>query len=485
MPHHRSRKLCLVSALLCTAALAPAPQPRAMPPMRLGYEDIDLGGLPDIRAVNGVLETTLVAAPQTVSLDGASFPGAAFNGVYAGPVLRLHAGDLLRIHLVNHMPDNINLHFHGLRVRPTGHGDNMHVQIPPGETYLYELRIPPNHPPGLFWYHDHAHNAAEPHVMAGLSGALLIEGFARQFQTLGATPQKLLVLKDWVRPRCDDPVLRTQLHCHALSINGQAAWQVSMRPHETQLWRISSQSANLIIHLTLPGLHMRLIGSDGLPATQGTDLTALDILPASRADVLISADDAGSFPILATHVPTGGGTSFTTNRALGTVHVTGPDAARAEAPVFPRQTDLRQFHPDALRTITFAENADATIFTVDGKTFDPERVDLRVPLGHIETWTIRNTTNDFHEFHIHQLGFQVIEINGVAQDFAGYVDDVTVPEMGSIKVIIPFTDPNIVGHFMYHCHVLKHEDHGMMANIEVFWPGDRRGAAPVCRPRAP
>jgi len=436
------------------------------------FEPIDLGGLPEIRARDGLLSATFIAAPLRVTIGGASFMGAAFNGAYAGPVLRAHPGDLVHLHLLNHMPDIINLHFHGMRITPDGRGDNMHIAVKPGASFDYLFRIPASHPPGLFWYHDHAPEAAEPHVMAGLSGAFLVEGFRDQFKTLNTTEQKLLVLKDWTSPRCADPVLKTAFHCHALSINGQAQWTTSLAPGQRQLWRLSSQSANLIIHLSAPGLHVRIIGRDGVAATSGTASPTIDILPASRIDALVWADNPGAITLAATHVPTGTGKNFTTTRPLGSITVQGAPARQPAAePIYPQAPDLRHRPVDARRTIIFAENAAATRFTVNGKIFDAKRIDLRVPLGTTEEWTIRNDTNDFHEFHIHQLGFQVTAINGAPQPFTGYVDDVTVPEQGSVTVLIPFTDPLMVGHFMFHCHVLKHEDRGMMANIEVYWPG--------------
>jgi FtsP/CotA-like multicopper oxidase with cupredoxin domain len=76
-----------------------------------------------------------------------------------------------------------------------------------------------------------------------------------------------------------------------------------------------------------------------------------------------------------------------------------------------------------------------------------------------------------HVFHIHQVHFQLVAINGVPQPFDGVANVVRVPERGSVTLRIAFTDPQIVGRFMYHCHVLKHEDQGMMANIEVYLPG--------------
>jgi FtsP/CotA-like multicopper oxidase with cupredoxin domain len=110
------------------------------------------------------------------------------------------------------------------------------------------------------------------------------------------------------------------------------------------------------------------------------------------------------------------------------------------------------------------------VFYVNGRTFDAERIDVRVPVGTIEEWTVRNDSDDMHVFHIHQISFQVVEANGQPVPFTGYVDTVRIPERGELKLRLPFTDRRIIGRFMFHCHVLKHEDKGMMAQIEVYDP---------------
>jgi FtsP/CotA-like multicopper oxidase with cupredoxin domain len=472
MTPHPARAIALSAALAATVIGGTwlfQPMPGADPHNR--FEAVDTGKLPELRSRNGMLEATLVAAPMLVQIGGVSFPGAGYNGIYGGPVLRLHAGDLLILHLVNHMPDAINLHFHGLRVPPTGHGDNMHIQVQPGTRFDYVLRIPRGHPPGLFWYHDHALEKAEPHVMAGLSGALLIDGFAAAFHGLQDTPQKLLVLKDWIGPGCAGAMLKIELHCRVVSINGAAAWHTEMAPNGSQLWRISNQGANLTLHLAAPGLSLRIIGRDGVPATNFPPAAAVDIMPASRIDVLVQAANAGTFALLATGVPTGAGAAFSIRRNMGAITVTGAKLPAPPPLAFPPMVDLRGQEIGAHRTITFTENASGTSFFVNGRQFLQSRIDLRAPLGSIEEWVIENKTPDFHEFHIHQLGFQLTEINHVKQDFTGTMDDVRVPEFGQVKLLIPFTDPLIAGHIMFHCHVLNHEDRGMMATMEIFQPG--------------
>ena len=446
-------------------------------PQPLLSDPIDLGGLPEIGSRNGVLAATLVAAPRTVHIGKASFLGAGFNGSYGGPVLRVRAGDRVRLHVVNRMADAINLHFHGMRVSPQGHGDNVRIAIPPGQSFDYDFGIPPNHPPGLFWYHDHAPGAAEAHVTAGLSGALLVEGFAARFAGLSAVPQKLLVLKDWNDSHCTGIFLRRELHCRVVSINAQSDWRDVLPPGGVELWRVSNQGANLTLHLRSPGLMFRVIGRDGMPARNTAQSDRFDIMPASRVDVLLRAASPGLHRLFADSVLTGAGQALTTERAIGGI-LNGPYiSATPLNPSAPPQQDLRAWHVDARRTIRFTQDNAKGEYYINGKLFDPARTDFRVPLGNVEEWTVQNATDDFHEFHIHQVGFEVTEINGVAQTFSGYVDDVAVPTHGEVRVLIAFTDPVIVGHIMFHCHVLNHEDHGMMSMLEVYRPG----VAHMCR----
>jgi FtsP/CotA-like multicopper oxidase with cupredoxin domain len=112
---------------------------------------------------------------------------------------------------------------------------------------------------------------------------------------------------------------------------------------------------------------------------------------------------------------------------------------------------------------------------IDGRVMEEDRVDQTVKLGDTEEWTIVNTDNQYHSFHIHQTAFLVTEINGVRQNEASLRDTFSLPPAteagpGVLKVVIPFTDPVIVGRFVYHCHAVDHEDKGMMGVVEVVAP---------------
>jgi FtsP/CotA-like multicopper oxidase with cupredoxin domain len=134
----------------------------------------------------------------------------------------------------------------------------------------------------------------------------------------------------------------------------------------------------------------------------------------------------------------------------------------------------------AHRTFVFTRSMDRTTFFIKGKQFGDAGTTVTVPLGSVEEWTIRNEDNQLHTFHIHHTAFLLTELGGARQPGDHLMDTVTVPSQvgrvpGSITVKIDFTDPAILGTFVFHCHVTKHEDKGMMQTIEVVRP--HRGQA--------
>ncbi|MNK89410.1 Multicopper oxidase mco [compost metagenome] len=117
-------------------------------------------------------------------------------------------------------------------------------------------------------------------------------------------------------------------------------------------------------------------------------------------------------------------------------------------------------------------DTDPNAFLINGTRFELDRVNTTVKLGDVEEWRLFNPSQELHQFHIHQVDFQVTEFNGKPVQFSGYRDNVFIPATGSITVRIPFRDPVILGKFVYHCHILEHEDGGMMQAIQVVKPED-------------
>ncbi len=420
---------------------------------------------------------TMVAARTHVKLGDREVEGATYNGSYAGPVLRLKPGDTLRMHFVNQLPQMTNVHFHGLAVSPKGHGDNSMHMVKPGETWDYVIPIPKDHPPGVYWFHTHGHDFAERQLMGGLSGTLVIEGFQDEVPVTKPLVEHLLALKEFsVGGGGRLNSVPKPLNGNLRTLNGQVDPEIVLQPGETQLWRFSGQTANGYVRLKLDGAKLTVIGRDARPILSPEVVSEVDVGPSERVDVLVTAGPAGLYRLVADKTATGPIGDQFPKQELALVKVAA-DPSRPEpqplGPIqifAPNQKPVPVEHIDERRLVVFSEDPVTGLFFINHQTFDPHRTDVRVPLGNVEEWTIRNSSEELHVFHIHQVPFQVVSINGVAQPFTGLRDTIDVPIHGEVTVRLAFTDPLIVGRFMFHCHILEHEDKGMMATIEVYDP---------------
>jgi len=427
-----------------------------------------------LRSQNGQLEFTLKAEKKQIILDGVSLNALTFNGEYAGPVLHVNPGDTLNMKMVNATDEITNFHFHGYHGSPLANGDNMHIEIQPGETFAYSMTIPQTQPPGLYWYHTHIHHKAEDQINKGLSGAIIVEGITSRVPETQGLKERLLVLKTFSIPESNETPETKRLHGVIQTINGQAHSDIQAVAGSTEFWRLSNQSPNDYLHLFIKGVKFKVIALDGSPLLSDEVSDKLEIGPAARTEVLVTFPKEGTYSLMSGSTLTGVGKAMKRERELAAITVKAPEAtsalAQSSAPRSAYTPDLRLAEITGKRTVRFTQKPGEEVYYVDGKTFDHTRLDARVPLGSIEEWTIENETEDMHIFHIHQVHFQVVAINGEPQDFNEMHDTMRVPEKGNITIRIPFTDPKIVGTFMYHCHVLKHEDHGMMAMVEVYDP---------------
>jgi suppressor of ftsI len=207
------------------------------------------------------------------------------------------------------------------------------------------------------------------------------------------------------------------------------------------------------------------------------------VLPAGkRFDVLVTGGENGTYPFKL-HPYNGSGFSANSEVTLATVKVqgnAGAEAAKVKPSSLVPRHDLGDLEIQAKRTLVFngsPDNNTANRFgdvgtnQINGQVFNHSRVDYRVNLGDLEEWTLRNTDTEDHAFHIHVNDFQVMSVNGQPHNAHGLQDTVTIPQGGEVVVRIPFKD--FVGKFVYHCHILPHEDTGMMGIVEVIDPFTR------------
>ncbi len=426
---------------------------------------------PEIKSANGVLETTLTTGNAKVKIGDREVVSTVYNGLYVPPTLRVRPGDKIRLKLRNEMDQATNLHYHGMEVSPSGRSDNIFIRIGAGESFDYEVDIPQNHGQGLYWYHPHEHGLTEAQVSGGMSGGLIIEGILDPFPQLKGIRERVMLLKDTridgdTINADDDPAKSTR------TLNGLINPTIKIRPGETQFWRIGNVGAQAYYNLQLEGHTFYQIARDGNLQNQIQEVKEILLPPSSRVEVLVRGGAAGTYKLRSLAFNTGPAGDKNPEVTLATLISEGQTQQPITLPTtLPPLDDLRRQPIARRREIVFTEAPGK--FFINGKQFDMDRIDTTVNLGDVEEWTIRNESDEMHTFHIHQIDFQVIEVDGQKVPFVGVQDNVNVLVRGEVKVLVPFTDPVILGKFVYHCHILSHEDKGMMAVIEVVDPKHR------------
>ena len=464
------------------------------------------------------------------------------------PTLHVHPGDHLLIHLKNDMTPNdttpskqsmhamavmgnaseacgammmdslsVNLHAHGTNLPPVCHQDEViKTIVNPGETFNYDMNFPRNEPPGLYWYHPHIHGIAEPAVLGGASGVIIVDGLENVNPAVAGLPEHVFVVRDNLVP--GNPTPGGAIPSWDVSVNyvpvpypSFTPAKLLVKPNERQLWRVANASADTILDVELKydgvAQPLQVVGLDGVPTNsqdgttggKSVSMTHILLAPAARAEFIVTT------PSTLVH-----------NAVLQTRNVnTGPDgdndparplisletsASAPAPPIMPHVSanpplglfaGLGQCKPTITRTIYFSEvlsdPTDASsptnfYITVDGQKpalFDPSNPPAIVTTqGAVEDWIVQNRTQENHEFHIHQIHFLLMTQNGVPVASPQFLDTVQVPFWSgvgpypNVKLRMDFRGPT-VGDFVYHCHILGHEDGGMMAIIRVK-PADQK-----------
>jgi FtsP/CotA-like multicopper oxidase with cupredoxin domain len=448
------------------------------------------------RSANGVLNTTLSTRYIYKDIGGTRLYVRSYDGMIPGPTLRMQAGETLRIRLSNDFPpnrdvmpmnvalphqfNNTNFHFHGSHTSPSGISDNVMRTMLPGKSYDIEIALPKDHTRGTYWYHPHHHGGADVQMASGMVGAIIVEGDFADVPEIVQAKERTMVLSQIVFDGAgmieDFSTLFPETATRFLAINGQRRPTIQMRPGEVQRWRLvgAQYQDDMLLELEKHGLYA--IAYDGIQLGRMQELKSLLIGPGQRADILVQAGAPGTYEFHA--LPFDQGHPSPVGPLARLVVAGEPMAMKLPAalPKPPLET-IQDKEITGKRTVTFSATspeADAAghwqefTFLVDGRTFDPTRIDQRVRLGAVEEWTIKNThEHDDHIFHIHTNPFQVTQVNGQPQADLLWRDSVVVPRKGG-SVVFRSRFLDYTGIFMLHCHMMNHEEMGMMQTVEVY-----------------
>ena len=454
---------------------------------------------PELHANDHTLSLTLRAALTPEGKD--SF---YFNGQPNAPTLRVSPGDQLKIRYINNLPtkpqescpaipcmDMTNLHFHGLAISPDAPQDDVLTMMAmPGKTLNYTVQIPKDHSPGLYWYHTHPHGESYRQALDGMSGALVIEGIESYFPALIGLRERVLVVRGRSLKKdleSADLRLRVDLSSEAcggeheapdevMTVNGAVRPEIEISPGERQFWRIANASADRYVDLEVEGENFEIVAMDGEPIARHdpehpTRVANRVLLPpAGRLEAIVTAPPGGTGRLITHCVDTG--PAGDPNPAMVLADIVLPFSAAPAGRI--SETSLK---PDfsALNLaaeqkapprfiVTFTEDKNG--FYINGEKFAPDSAPMvRAKVGSYQHWRIVNATRELHPMHIHQVHFLAYAENDQPVADPLWLDTVNVPYGGSVDIIMDFTDPVIRGMSVFHCHLLNHEDKGMMAKI--------------------
>ncbi len=437
--------------------------------------------------VPGVVEVDLEAriAPVNVNRTWANL--MTYNGCYPAPTIRVRKGDKLVVNLTNGLPPTTatnllgyrknvtNLHTHGWHVSPAAPSDYVMYELEPGYGYRHEYDTAMQEAGTLNFYHPHKHGVSAEQYWAGLAGALVVEDksdLLAQYEThimvlkdialSGGEPAPHATMMDYMQGKEGDTVM----------VNGSVNPRLYLKSGQVQRWWIVNASSARFYRLSLDGHSLNLIGTDGGLLDRAYPLSEIILSPGERVDLLIKGTQgakSGSYRFKALPYARMGMSSLET-RTLLTVTYNGSVSPAQKMPLTIKGTTARRLDPNTLqiaarRTLTLSMGQGNGY--INGQDFDVNPCTIMSDTGSYEIWTIVNQSGMDHPFHQHVNPAQVLAVSGGDAGYASlyttspaWKDVVLVPKMGSVTLLVPVMD--FTGMAMFHCHILEHEDIGMM-----------------------
>ncbi len=471
----RSLVVCLLLAASACADTAGAPEPGVL----ATTDELSLPAATDRDPAAGVVEIALEAKVATVDLGRGPVTMWTYNGALPGPRIEATVGDTVRVVFTNSLPEATTIHWHGLRVPNAMDGvPALGAPIPPGGTFTYEFTVPDA---GTFWYHPHVRS--DEQVERGLYGAFVV----RAANEPVVTSEHVVVLDDvllgtdgQLAPFSEnDAMIGRQ---GALLANGRMAAVGAVAAGGLHRVRFVNAANARYFRIALAGHTLVRIGSDAGFLTTPEPLDDLLLVPGERADVLFVApateggDDLRwqNLPYDRGHETGGGPTS-----ELFTLRLAGPPIATPPAVPLPGAlgTVVALGPPTVTRELRLQEMAMGggghgghgdmampAVFMFND-VMPPAMERFEATLGAIEEWTLENTTEMDHPFHLHGFRFQTLSIDGTPAAEPAWHDTVNVP--AGAKMLIRTALEERPGTWMFHCHILEHAERGMMGELVV------------------
>lgn len=425
-------------------------------------------------------------AGRSELLPGTTSDTWGFNGSYLGPTLRAERGEHVALRVANQLTESTTVHWHGMHL-PAAMDGTPHQPIEPGATWTPHWRV--DQQAATLWYHPHPHGATEQHVYRGLAGMFIVDDSsspaARRLPHRYGVDDVPVIVQD--KRISDDGALEESAGPLSLSttghlgdtilVNGTYGPFLDVTTERVRLRLLNASSARVYDFGFSDDRAFALVASEGglLPAP--IRRTRLTLSPGERAEIVVRLQ-AGETVTLRSYPPDLGRTLARFDGGEDRLDVlqlrAADDLQRSSA------LPLRLSTPFSVDTSTREVDRRFELLgrSINDKRMDMSRVDEVVEVDTTEVWQVTNRDAVPHNFHVHDVQFQVLALDGSAPpvEYAGRQDTILLLPGSSARIAMRFddyTDPDTP--YMYHCHLLRHEDQGMMGQFVVVAPGQAAG----------
>jgi FtsP/CotA-like multicopper oxidase with cupredoxin domain len=415
---------------------------------------------------------------------GRSTPTWGFNGDYLGPTLRAQRGEQVVVNVRNELAESTTVHWHGMHL-PAAMDGGPHQPIAPGDTWSPTWRI--DQPAATLWYHPHPHGDTEEHVYRGLAGMFILDDEAAPVdlpEEYGVDDIPVIVQD---KRFTDDGRLNESgplgsdigVLGDTIAVNGTVAPYLDVTTERLRLRLLNASTARTYDFGFADDRQFALVGTDGGLLATPYPTSRVMLSPGERAEIVVTVRPGEEAVLRSTPPPLG---LDAINRRMSggddTLDILQLRAADelAPSPEMPhRLVEVPRLDPaEAAQTRTFRLSGR----NINGQRMDMDRIDATVLTDSVEIWEVTNAQNATHNFHVHDVQFQVLTVDGgpPPPELAGWKDTIYLPPDVRFELILRFADYADPGApYMFHCHILYHEDRGMMGQFVVVKPGQEAG----------
>ena len=440
--------------------------------------ELEVPPLADSELVDGVrtFDLTMQTGETDLGQDQLT-PTWGINGSYLGPTIRANRGEQVQFRIDNELSESTTLHWHGMHL-PAEMDGGPHSMIEPGETWTPEWLV--DQPAASLWYHPHPHGRTASHVYMGLAGMFIIDGEEEAALHLprdyGVDDLPLIVQdrkfnNDGTLDMSSSWMQSAGVIGDTTLVNGTPGAYFDVTTETVRLRILNGSNTRPYNFAFEDDRAFHIIGSDGGLLEAPVEQRNVQLSPGERAEIVVTFEPGEEVRLQS------GPTDTADQLAGGADHLDIMQLRAGDDLGGVGELPEELVEVDRLEETSAAQERDFALSgtAINGRSMDMNRVDEVITMGDTEIWNVENVDGQTHNFHIHDVQFQILDIDGEEPPphLRGWKDTIWLPPGQEFRLIMTFTDfASDEWAYMYHCHILRHEGQGMMGQFLVVEPGE-------------